>query len=261
MNISLAGRQALVGGSTQGLGKAISIELATCGAAVTLVARNEQKLIQVRSELPTPANQKHDYLVLDYADFDRYQAGIAAYFQHRTVDILINNTNGPAGGPILEKAVADYQQAFDLLFKTVCFTTLEALGGMKKNHFGRIVQCSSMTVKEPAANLVLSSSIRSAVNGWSKTLARDLAPWGITVNTILTGYFDTERLNELNRAAAQKQQLSLEEYKSRMASEIPMKRFGSPSEFAHLVAFLVSDYASYITGTDIPIDGGLLRSI
>ncbi len=261
MNISLAGRRALVGGSTQGLGKAIAVALASCGASVTLVARNEEKLNLVLRELPTAAGQQHDYLALDYTQFDRYQAAIAEYFQERSIDILINNTNGPAGGPVLDKTVADYQQAFDLLFKTVCFTTMESLPGMKKSGFGRIVNCSSMTVKEPAPHLVLSSSIRSAVNAWSKTLAREVAPFGITVNTILTGYFDTERLNELNRLTAQRQGLSLDEYKARMAAEIPMKRLGKPSEFAHLVAFLVSDYAHYLTGTDIPLDGGLLRSI
>lgn len=261
MEISLKGRKALIGGSSRGLGKAIAFQLAGCGAEVTLMARNEAKLKMVLAGLPAECGQQHNYLVVDFADFGKFKTIISEWFQNRQVDILINNTNGPAAGGVLDKTVDDYQQSFDLLFKTACFVTLEALRGMRAAKYGRIINLSSITVKEPLQNLVLSNSIRSAVLSWAKTLARDIAPMGITVNNILTGYFDTERLNEINKLQSENKGIPLNVYKEKMKSEIPMGRFGDPEEFGHLVAFLASGFSSYITGANIPIDGGLLRSV
>ncbi len=261
MEISLKGRKALVGGASRGLGKAIAIQLAECGAEVTLMARNEEKLKMALAELPVKEGQQHSYLVVDFADFGQFKTTIAAWFINHQVDILINNTNGPAAGGVLDKTVDDYQQSFDLLFKTVCFLTMEALRGMRAAKYGRIINLSSITVKEPLQNLVLSNSIRTAVLSWAKTLAREIAPMGITVNNILTGYFDTERLNEINRVQSENKGIPLDVYKNKMKMEIPIGRFGEPEEFAHLVAFLASGFSSYITGANIPVDGGLLRSL
>ena len=261
MDISLKGRKALVGGSSRGLGKAIAIELAQCGAEVTLMARNEAKLKMVLAELPSSLGQQHNYLVVDFTEFNDFKTTITDWFVNHRVDILINNTNGPAAGGVLDKTVDEYQQSFDLLFKTVCFITMEALKGMRASNYGRIINLSSITVKEPLQNLVLSNSIRSTVLGWAKTLAREVAPMGITVNNILTGYFDTERLDEINRVQSENSGVPLDVYKEKMKTEIPMGRFGNPEEFGHLVAFLASGFSSYITGTNIPIDGGLLRSV
>ncbi|NVO04319.1 MAG: SDR family oxidoreductase [Bacteroidetes bacterium] len=261
MQISLKGKKAIVGGSTQGIGKAIAFELAECGAEITLLARNEEKLKQIISELPCQYHQKHNYLVVDFSDFGNYKKVISDYFKNHSVDILINNTTGPNGGGAFDKSVDDYQTAFDLLFKTVCFISMEAIKGMKDNHFGRIINVSSITVKEPKQNLVLSNSIRSAVLSWSKTLSRDVAPFGITVNNILTGFFDTERLNSLYQKQADENGIPLDVLKKKMMSEIPVGRFGDPKEYAYLTAFLASENAAYITGTNIPIDGGLLKSI
>ncbi len=260
MEISLKGRNALVGGSSRGLGKAIAIQLAASGAEVTLMARNEETLQRVLSELPANSGQQHRYLVVDFADFEQFKAIISKWFQHHSIDILINNTNGPAAGGVLDKTVDDYQQSFDLLFKTTCFITLEALTGMREAKYGRIINLSSITVKEPVQNLVLSNSIRSAVVSWSKTLAREIAPMGITVNNILTGYFDTERLNEIYTVQAEKMGIPIDKYKDKMKTAIPTGRFGLPGEMGQLVAFLASGYSSYITGANIPIDGGLLNS-
>ncbi len=261
MEISLVGKKALVGGASRGLGKAIAIQLARCGAEVTVMARDSEKLKAVLAELPANDGQQHNCLVVDFADFEQFKLIIAAWFQHHQVDILINNTNGPAAGGVLEKTINDYQQSFDLLFKTVCFLTMEALKSMQISNYGRIINLSSISVKEPLQNLVLSNSIRSAVISWAKTLAREIAPKGITVNNILTGYFDTERLDEINRLQSEKKGIQLDIYKESMKQDIPMGRFGQPEEFGHLVAFLASGYASYITGTNIPIDGGLLKSV
>ena len=261
MNIQLQDKHALVGGSTQGIGKAIAMQLAACGATVTVMARNEAKLKQVVAEMPAQHGQKHQYLVVDFADFTHFRNVITEFFRHHTIDILVNNTNGPAAGTALEKGPEDYQAAFDLLFQTVCHTTLEALQGMRKQRFGRIINVSSVSVKEPIQHLSLSNTIRTSLISWSKTLAREVAPDHITVNNILTGYFDTERLNSLMRLQAQQKNIDFEMFKQQTADTVPMKRFGKPEEYGFLVAFLASGYASYITGTSIPIDGGRLVAI
>ncbi|MEO5891504.1 MAG: SDR family oxidoreductase [Ferruginibacter sp.] len=261
MEISLTGKKALVGGASSGLGKAIATQLAQCGAEVTLMARSEEKLQAVVAALPAGEGQQHNYLVVDFSDFRKFESIITEWFQRNQVDILVNNTNGPSAGGVLSKSVDDYQQSFDLLFKTVCIVTMQALRGMQAAKYGRIINLSSITVREPVQNLVLSNSIRTAVLSWSKTLAREIAPVGITVNNILTGYFDTERLNEVNSMQAENKGITLDEYKTKMILEVPAGRFGNPAEYGHLVAFLASGFSSYITGANIPIDGGLLRSI
>lgn len=261
MKINLEGKKALVGASTQGLGKAIALLLASCGATITLMARNEEKLKATIAELDTNFNQKHDYIVVDFYDFVDFKVKTTAYFKEHTIDILVNNTNGPEAGGVFEKNTNDYQKAFDLLFKTTCHLTLLAVENMKKNNYGRIINTASLTVKEPLPNLVLSNTIRAAVAIWAKTLAKEVAPFGITVNTILTGLFDTERIQQLNKIQANTKGISLEENLKLMTQEIPAGRFGKPEEFGYLVAFLASNYSSYITGTNISIDGGLIKSL
>jgi len=261
MKINLEGKKALVGASTQGLGKAIALQLASCGATVTLMARNEEKLKATIAALDTNFNQKHDYIVVDFYNFKEFETKTSAYFKNNTIDILVNNTNGPVAGSIFEKNTNDYQKAFDLLFKTTCHLTLLAIENMKKNNHGRIINTASLTVKEPLPNLVLSNTIRAAVAIWAKTLAKEVAPFGITVNTILTGLFDTERIQQLNKIQANAKGISLDENLKLMTQEIPAGRLGDPEEFGYLVAFLASNYSSYITGSNIAIDGGLIKSL
>jgi 3-oxoacyl-[acyl-carrier protein] reductase len=261
MEISLSGKKALVGGASRGLGRAIAMQLAACGAEVTLMARSEQKLKLAMEALPAGFGQQHNILVVDFTDFTAFRAIIGKWFAEHQVDILINNTNGPAAGSILEKSIDEYQQSFDLLFKTVCYLTLECLKGMRERRYGRIINLSSITVREPVQNLVLSNSIRSAVLSWAKTLARETAAMGITVNNILSGYFETERLTEIYKVQAESKSMLMDDYKTLMKKDIPAGRFGDPREFGQLVAFLSSDFAAYITGASIPIDGGLLRAV
>ncbi|MGJ1263524.1 SDR family oxidoreductase [Sphingobacterium spiritivorum] len=261
MKISLIGKTAMVGGSTSGIGKAIAIALADCGAHVILVARNGQKLKTVQDILDTTHGQQHDHLVVDFSLFEQAKDRIAAFFSGKKVDILVNNTNGPSAGGIREKATEDYQQAFDLLFQYTVYTTLQALPHMETNQFGRIINVSSMTVKEPQDTLVLSNTMRTALVSWSKSLSRAVAAHQITVNTVLTGYFDTDRLNSLMEIQAGKMQLSFEEVKAKRVDAIPMKRLGKPEEYASLVAFLASDHAAYLTGTAIQLDGGLMTGM
>ena len=261
MNISLKNKTALVGGSTQGLGKAVAMQLAVSGATVTLMARNEEKLKQVLSELPTPEGQKHQYLKVDFSDFTSFKNIVAKYFENHTIDILVNNTNGPSMGTALEKNAEEYQSAFDLLFQTVCYTSLQAIPHMQQQNFGRIINMSSVTVKEPLPHLVLSNSIRSALGSWAKTMAALLAVNNITINNILTGYFETERLQSIMNHQAAIKGVEVGEIKNFIESGIPMKRLGNPEEYGYLVAFLVSENASYITCSNIPIDGGFLKCI
>ncbi|WP_411031112.1 SDR family oxidoreductase [Spongiimicrobium sp. 3-5] len=261
MNISLKGKKALIGASSGGIGRAIAIQLAKSGASVTLMARNEEKLKNVIKDLPFSEEQAHNYILVDFNDFEKYKKSVTQYFENNKVDILVNNTQGPPSGGVLEKKVTHYQEAFDLLFKTVVFTTELALKGMQDQHWGRIINVASVSVKEPLSYLTLSNSIRAAVVTWGKTLAGEVGQHRITVNNILTGYFDTERVAQLNASKAKQFGIPVSEVREEMASRVPLKRIGNPEEYGYLVAFLASEQASFITGTNIPIDGGLLKSL
>ena len=261
MKINLQNKKALVGASTEGLGKATAQQLALCGASVTLMARNEEKLKLILRELNTDFNQEHKYIITDFYDFNSFEKETTNYFKENHVDILVNNTNGPESGGVFDKSTNDYQRAFDLLFKTTNHLTLLALENMKKNKYGKIINVSSLTVKEPLSYLVLSNSIRAAVTTWAKTLSHEIAPFGITINNILTGKFDTKRIQELNQIQATEKDISREENLKSIVNDIPANRLGKPEEYGYLVAFLASEYASYITGTNISIDGGLMKSL
>lgn len=261
MNIDLTGKKALVGGSSAGIGKAIAIQLAKSGASVTLMSRSEDKLKAIVADLPTNQGQKHQYFKVDFTDFDAYKTIITEYFKSNAVDILVNNTQGPPAGSALVKNIDDYQAAFDLLFKTVVYTTELALEKMRSNKFGRIINVASVSVKEPLSYLALSNSIRSAVTAWAKSLSMDIGPYNITINNTLTGYFNTERIENIIKNKSVKLGISPEEVRKNMESEVAVKRMGDPEEYASLVTFLASDKAAYISGINIPIDGGRLKSL
>ena len=261
MNISLKSKKALVGGSSKGLGNAVAYQLAMSGASVTLVSSNKDRLIKTVDDLRNKTGINHDYIVVDYNSFEDYKKIIKKYLDTNPIDILINNTQGPKGGDVMNVSIEDYQKSFDLLFKSVVFTTILALENMKKNKWGRIINMASMSVKEPLSYLALSNSIRSAVTTWGKTLSNDLGVYNITVNNILTGYFDTERINQLNLDKAKKLNIDVEEVYNTMKELVPLKRIGDPKEFSYLVTFLASDNAAYINGANIPIDGGLIKSL
>ncbi|SEL14584.1 3-oxoacyl-[acyl-carrier protein] reductase [Maribacter orientalis] len=261
MNISLKNKKALVGGSSDGIGKAIAQQLAASGASVTLMSHSAEKLQHIVAKLPKDEGQRHQYLVVDFNDFHGYRNIITDYFEHNSVDILVNNTQGPAAGNALEKKVSDYQEAFDLLFKTVVFTTELALKHMIENNWGRIINVASVSVKEPLSYLALSNSIRAAVVTWAKSLATDVGKYNITVNNVLTGYFDTDRIAQLNAKKAEQLGIAQSEVRKEMESRVAAQRIGDPKEYGYLAAFLASDNAAYITGINLPIDGGLLKSL
>jgi 3-oxoacyl-[acyl-carrier protein] reductase len=261
MIIDLSGQNALVSASTQGLGFATAMSLADCGANVLLIARSKEKLINAVGKLRIKSSeQHHGYIVADFSDFLAYRNIIQDFFKDHKIDILVNNTNGPKAISAMGAGLNDYEHAFDLLFKTVVETTMLAIPYMVKKQRGRIINIGSTSIVEPINNLVLSNAIRSATAAWAKTLANEVGQYNVTVNTILTGNFNTERMDQLIAGQAASTGVSREEIRAERADKIPMKRFGRPEEFGNLVAFLASDLASYITGTDIPIDGGLLKS-
>ena len=260
MKIDLSGKKALIGGSSKGIGLGIAKQLAESGASVCLMARNETKLKEIVSKLPSSENQNHDYLVVDFSNFDGFKIIIEEYVDKNRIDILINNTQGPPAGNSLSKDIESYQEAFDLLFKSVVYTTSLIVPKMLKNKWGRIINVTSVSVKEPLNYLVLSNSIRSAVVAWAKSLSVDVGKDGVTVNSILTGYFDTERIKDLNKEKSKSLNISEDEVLEKMKSLVPINRLGKTEEYGYLVSFLSSDKAAYINGASIPIDGGLLKS-
>jgi 3-oxoacyl-[acyl-carrier protein] reductase len=261
MKINLKDKKALIGGSSKGLGYAVAKQLAICGAMVTLVSRNEPLLKKNMIELKKLTGFNHNYIVVDYNDSEGYNKIITEFFKTNSVDILINNTQGPNAGDVLSVSESDYKNAFNLLFQNTVNTSMAAIKGMKKNNWGRIINMTSVSVKEPLSYLALSNTIRSAVTSWGKTLSIESGKNNITVNNILTGFFNTERLNQLNSEKAKKFNVSAEQVFDKMSEMVPLKRIGEPEEFGYLVAFLSSDYADYINGINIPIDGGLLKSM
>jgi 3-oxoacyl-[acyl-carrier protein] reductase len=254
MNINLFGKNALVGGSTRGIGKAIAIELAALGANVTLIARNENKLVETLGQLRSTSSQFHNYLVADFSAIDSLKSSLSE--SKTKYHILVNNTGGPPAGPIVNASEADFQTAFSNHLLCNHILVQHVLPGMKADGYGRIVNIISTSVKQPIPGLGVSNTIRAAVANWSKTLSLELAPFGITVNNVLPGATDTDRIAEILETRSEKTGKSIEALKEEMLHEVPMKRFASPAETAAAVAFLCSPSAAYITGINLPVDGG-----
>ena len=263
MDLSLKGKKAFVCGSTQGIGKAAAAELAKLGAAVVLVARNEDTLKLVLNELDTGAGQKHSYIAADFGDPDNLKTKVEEYLSQNgePVHILVNNTGGPAGG----RAIDDDPQKFIDTFNAhlICNQILaQALvPGMRAEKYGRIINVISTSVKQPIPGLGVSNTIRGAVASWSKTLAGELAADGITVNNVLPGSTMTGRLQSIIEAKAKKAGVSIEEMQAEMQREVPAGRFGTAEEIANAIAFLASPAAAYINGINLPVDGGRTGSL
>lgn len=260
MDINLNGKHAVVCGSTQGIGKESAIALANMGASVTLVARNEEKLKAVLSELPN--NPKNDYLVADFSNPTELASTIQAWAKNNTAHILINNTGGPKGGPIREAEVNEFISAFNQ--HLICNHVLvQALwNGMKEAGYGRIINVISTSVKQPLDGLGVSNTVRGAVANWSKTLANELGQFNITVNNVLPGATNTVRLQSIaENKAAKSAGLDVSEVFEAMANQSPMKRIAQPEEIANAIAFLASPAASYINGINVPVDGGRTKSL
>ncbi|MFN0202151.1 MAG: SDR family oxidoreductase [Bacteroidia bacterium] len=257
MNLSLHNKNALVCGSTQGIGKATALALAELGANVTLLARNEAKLQATLAELSTSQGQTHSYLVADFSQPDSLVAVLAPYqSQEKQIHILVNNTGGPAGGAIASAKIEEFQNTFSQHLICNHLLAQAVLEGMKSAGYGRIINVISTSVKQPLNGLGVSNTIRAAVANWSKTLANEVAKFGITVNNVLPGATETERLQSIIHNKAVKAASDDAKISEGMKAEIPAGRFGKPEEIANAIAFLASPAAAYVCGINLPVDGG-----
>lgn len=258
MNLNIQNKNALVCGSTQGIGKASAIGLATEGVNITLIARNEEKLKAVLAELPNN-NQNHSYIVADFSNPTALKEKIEA--SKLNFHILVNNTGGPAGGPVFKAQIDEFERAFTQHLKCNHVLVQALVPFMKQAGFGRIINVISTSVKQPLDGLGVSNTIRGAVANWSKTLANELGQFNITVNNVLPGATGTERLKEIINNKAVKTGLSVDEVSKNMMNASPAKRFAKPEEIANAVVFLASESASFINGINVPVDGGRTKSL
>ena len=256
MNLGLKNRNALVCGSTQGIGKATAILLAEEGVNITLIARNEDKLKKVLEELP---KGNHNYLVADFSKPLELKNKIKE--SNLNFHILVNNTGGPAGGPIFKAELSEFEMAFTQHLKCNHILCQLLVPFMKESKFGRIINVISTSVKQPLDGLGVSNTIRGAVANWSKTLANELGQFNITVNNVLPGATSTERLNEIINNKSKKTGLSINEVSKNMMNASPAKRFAKPEEIANAIVFLASEKASFINGINVPVDGGRTKSL
>ena len=261
MNLSLQGKTALIGGSTQGIGLAIAIELAALGADCILLARNESRLAEAKTQLDTQSGQVHQCYVADFSHTDQVQAAIAEILKNNTVDILVNNTGGPPAGPITGATSDDFLSALNLHLINNHTLATALIPGMKEKGYGRIINVISTSVKVPLPNLGVSNTTRAAVAAWAKTMANEVAVYGITVNNVLPGATATARLSSIISNKAEKLALEQQAVEAEMLHEIPMRRFGEAHEIAAMAAFLATPAAAYITGQSICVDGGRTGSI
>ena len=261
MNLSLTNKTALVCGASQGIGLATAQELAKLGATCILLARNEESLQIAVNTLPANYNQKHRYLVADFSNTENVKIIAENINANYPIHILINNTGGPAGGPILDAKEEDFINTFNQHLICNHILTKAVVPSMKSEGYGRIINIISTSVKIPLKNLGVSNTIRGAVASWAKTMANELGQFNITVNNVLPGATKTARLESIIKNAATKQQKEIENIEEEMQQEIPMKRFGEPQEIANVAAFLATPAAAYVNGVSIAVDGGRTGSL
>jgi 3-oxoacyl-[acyl-carrier protein] reductase len=262
MDLGLRGKVALVSASSKGLGRAIAEELASEGADLVMCARGEDAL----QKTATSIRDSTGVTVVEVSADVSEQRGIdrvakTALDKFGKVDILVTNSGGPPSGPFESFTPETWEQATRLLLMSAVGLTRAVLPGMKERRWGRIINVTSIAVKQPVDGLMLSNSLRAAVTGFARTLANEVARFNVTVNNILPGYTRTDRVEQLARVTAEKTGTSTGDSFAKWEREIPMGRLGEPREFAALAAFLASERASYITAGSIPVDGGWIRSL
>ncbi len=260
MDLKLKDKTALVCGSTAGIGKATAMQLAAEGVKVTLIARNEDKLKNVLASLPSDI--QHNYIVADFSKPDELKSKVSEYISlNKGFHILVNNTGGPKAGTILEAEIDEFESAFTQHLKCNHILSQLTIPYMKSQGYGRIINMISTSVKQPIEGLGVSNTVRGAVANWSKTLASEVGPFGITVNNVLPGATATERLTSILHNVAKKINGSYEEAETMMKNVTPAKRFAEPEEIASAVVFLASERAAYINGINLPVDGGRTKSL
>ena len=261
-NLSLAGHRALVQGASRGIGRATAESLASLGARLTLVARSEEKLLEVAATLPVPPEGPHEVLPLDLDDTETVRGALAAHVARTGPHtIVVNNSGGPPAGPVFDAAPEEFIAAMTRHLIANQVVAQATVPGMKEAGYGRIVNVISTSVYEPIPNLGVSNATRGAVASWAKTLSKELGPFGITVNSVLPGFTDTERLGALIEGRATKGGKTEEEVAEGMRAMIPLGRFAKAREVGDAIAFLVSPAGGYINGVCLAVDGGRLNGI
>jgi 3-oxoacyl-[acyl-carrier protein] reductase len=262
MDLGLSDKVALVAAASRGLGRAVAEELAEEGATLIICSRDQSSIDAAARSIEERTGNRVAALAGDLANPGDVETIVNEGLERfGRIDILVTNTGGPPAGKFDVLARSDWDNAFNGLLGSVIDLTRLVLPGMKERRWGRILNITSIAVKQPVDGLILSNSIRAAVTGLAKTLSDEVAEYGITVNNILPGYTLTERVEQLAEATAKREGVEPDEIKKRWQAAIPMKRLGDPEEFAALAAFLVSERASYITGSSIAVDGGWIRSL
>jgi len=262
MNLSLSGKNALVGGASAGIGRAAAVELALLGANVTLIARTEKTLREAVEHLDVSQGQQHGYLVADYALQPQLMEQVQQLLAELgVVHILINNTGGPPGGPVVNATAEAFLEAYHNHLICNQLLAQAVLPGMKLAGFGRIINVISTSVKEPLDGLGVSNTTRWAVAAWAKTWANEVGPFGITVNNVLPGYTRTGRLTGLLQKQSAEKGVLPEELETLWQSHTPARRFAEPEEIAAAIAFLASPAAAYVNGVNLPVDGGRTKSL
>jgi 3-oxoacyl-[acyl-carrier protein] reductase len=263
MDLGLREKVAVVAAASKGLGRAVAEELGAEGADLVICARSADALYAARDEIARGTGVKVHAVVADVSTLEGIQLvakeALARYEGH--VDILVNNAGGPPSGPFEKHDWETWQGAVDLTLRSAVELTRWLLPGMRLRRWGRVLNITSIAVKQPVDGLILSNSIRSAVTGWARTLANEVARDGVTVNCVMPGYTRTERVEQLNAATAAREGVDMEEIQRRIEAQIPMRRLGEPREFGALVAFLASERAGYITAQSFAVDGGWIRSL
>jgi 3-oxoacyl-[acyl-carrier protein] reductase len=262
MNLDLTNKTALVCGASQGLGLACATELALLGATIIAVSRSDDKLQSVIKLLNTSKGQRHSFLAADLSKPNEVKQIVEGFIaKGNEIDILVNNAGGPPSGPMIETNPDEMEKAFRTHVISSHLLAQLVVPGMRNNGFGRIVNIVSTSVKQPINGLGISNLVRAAVANWAKTLANEIGEYGITVNNVLPGFTNTNRLNYLFAKQASDQGITSEEVLEKTIATIPLKRVGEPAEFGATVAFLCSPAAAYINGVNIPVDGGRTGSL
>lgn len=262
MDLGLSGKVALVAASSRGLGRAVAEELAREGADLVLCARGEERLRAAAEEITSEHGVRVVPVPADLADPAAVEKVVGAGLEELgRIDVLVANSGGPPPGPFESHSPAAWRDAIRLNFESTVDLCRSVLPGMKERRWGRILTVTSIAVKQPVENLILSNSVRAGVTGFARTLANETAPFGVTVNNLMPGYTRTERVEQLARSSASEHGTEPDEAFARWEEQIPIGRLGEPREFAALAAFLASERASYITGQSIAVDGGWIRAL
>lgn len=261
MNLSLKNKRAFVCGASQGIGEAIAIELAKNGASLTLLARNKDKLEFLTDSLIKDYNVHCDNIAVDINDIHQLEEELKVKLsEHGSYHILVNNSAGPKGGPVLKTTNTDFLTFFQNHLLASQSLVNHLLAGMQESKYGRIINIISTSVKQPIRNLGASNTIRGAMASWAKSLSFEVGEF-VTVNNVLPGFTETGRLESLAKGLSEKNNISIEQVYENWKIQVPLQRFAKPEELAYTVAFLASESAAYINGINLPVDGGRLGTL